>query len=175
MTLRLIIPSFELKKSFLKGLEEYKVNGEEYSFLTQSIDFDEHLQQITDHALGKNLPENWVPATTLWLAENEEWLGKINIRHSLTPHLLSQGGHIGYTLRPSARGKGFGTKMLERGLIEAKKISLDKVLITCDDKNIASARIIEKNGGVLENIVERQDGELEGIQEGKTRRYWITL
>lgn len=77
------------------------------------------------------------------------------------------GGHIGYGVRPSARGRGLATWALSVVLDEARQLGLKRVLVTCDDTNIASARTIERNGGQLEDT---RDTEL-----GHTRRYWIDL
>lgn len=94
-------------------------------------------------------------------------VGVIQLRHDLTPHLREVGGHIGYSVRPSEEGKGCATEMLRLCLEEARKLGLPKVLITCDEDNIGSARVIEKNGGVLEDI--------RATSEGSKKRYWITL
>lgn len=93
----------------------------------------------------------------------------VNIRHSLTEHLLKIGGHIGYWIRPSKRNMGYGKKILAFSLPEAKKLGISKILVTCNDNNLSSRRIIEENGGILENIVENsKDHPLK-------RRYWITM
>ncbi len=82
------------------------------------------------------------------------------------------GGNIGYGINPKYWKQGYGTKMLELGLEKAKDlIKEDKVLITCDDDNIGSSKVIENNSGILENKVKNIiDGE-----EIFTRRYWINL
>ena len=89
----------------------------------------------------------------------------MNIRHRLNAGLLRSGGHIGDGIRPSERGKGLGTSMIALALEECDKLGIKDVLMCCDDDNIASARTIEKNGGVLENKVTDDDGTV--------RRYWI--
>ncbi|SFQ07769.1 Predicted acetyltransferase [Lachnospiraceae bacterium XBB1006] len=121
---------------------------------------------------GVMLPMGYVRQTTFWLVEGERFLGEIGIRHELTPALLRYGGNIGYEVRYSESGKGYGTTMLTMALGYCKEeLKLEKVLITCDDDNIASARVIEKNGGVLENKV------VNHLERGTvlTRRYYITL
>jgi predicted acetyltransferase len=106
-------------------------------------------------------PEGWVPATTLWWVEGTEYLGRLNIRHRLTPYLLEAGGHIGYDVRRSARRRGHATAMLARGLPVAARLGIESALITCDVDNVGSRRVIESNGGVFEDE-----------REGKLR-YWI--
>ena len=91
----------------------------------------------------------------------------IDIRHRLNDYLLNFGGHIDYSVRKSERQKGYATEMLALALIECMKLNIKRVLITCDKDNIASAKTIINNGGILENEI------LEG--SGITQRYWINL
>jgi predicted acetyltransferase len=93
-------------------------------------------------------------------------LGAITLRHELSDFLLRAGGHIGYGIRPSARGRGPATWALQPVLVRAPALGLRKVLVTCGDSNLASARVIEKAGGVLQDVRE--------TELGLTRRYWIT-
>jgi predicted acetyltransferase len=101
--------------------------------------------------------EGRVPATTLWWVDGDEYLGRLTIRHRLTPHLLNVGGHIGYDVRPSARRRGHATAMLAVALPMACELGINPALITCDEDNIASRKVIEANGGVLED---NRDGKL---------------
>jgi len=96
-------------------------------------------------------PEGFVPATEFWWVDGETFLGRITIRHRLTPHLLEVGGHIGYDVRPSARRRGHATEMLRQTLPIAHRMGIDPALITCDVDNIGSRTVIERNGGVLED------------------------
>ena len=134
-------------------------------------DFREGVQRCIDHARGRNLPAGWVPAHTFWLVRDGRTLvGMVNLRHDLTPFLANEGGQIGYSVRPTERGKGYGTRMLAMTLEKARQIGLKRVLITCDERNVASARLIRKCGGILENAVpSRQPGR------EVTERYWIDL
>jgi predicted acetyltransferase len=97
-------------------------------------------------------------------------IGIIHIRIKLTDNLLRYGGHIGYAVNPKYWNMGYGKKMLALCLAKHKDlIEEDRILITCDADNIGSYKIIESNGGILENIVENEeDGE-----HFFTRRYWI--
>lgn len=96
-------------------------------------------------------PDGWVTATTYWWVEGEEYLGRLNIRHRLTPDLLEWGGHIGYDVRRSARRRGHATAMLAAGLTRAAEVGIDRALVTCDVDNVGSRRVIELNGGVYED------------------------
>jgi predicted acetyltransferase len=108
-----------------------------------------------------------VRASYFWVVEAGSYLGAITLRHELTDFLLRAGGHIGYSIRPCARRRGLATWALGSVLPEARGIGLDRVLVTCRDDNLASARAIEKNGGVLEDV--------RATELGRTRRYWIAL
>jgi len=96
-------------------------------------------------------PEGYVPDTELWWVDGDEFLGRIGIRHRLTPLLLEMGGHIGYDVRPSARRRGHATEMLRQALTIAHELGIDPALITCDVDNVGSRTVIERNGGVLED------------------------
>ena len=108
-----------------------------------------------------------VPETIFWLIGDGQFIGRTSLRHSLNPKLLQFGGHIGYEIRPTQRRKGYGKLILRLALEQARAIGLTRVLVTCDDTNIGSAKIIEYNGGVLENTV------LLAGDSVSTRRYWI--
>ena len=91
----------------------------------------------------------------------DEYLGRISIRHRLTAHLREIGGHIGYDIRPSARQCGHATAMLAAALPVARSLGIDPALLTCDEDNIASRKVIEASGGMLED---NRHGKL---------RYWV--
>ena len=96
-------------------------------------------------------PEGYVPATTLWLMDDDEYLGRIAIRHRLTDRLRQAGGHIGYDVRPSARGRGHATRMLRDALTVARGLGITTAVLTCEIDNAASLRVIERNGGVRQD------------------------
>lgn len=106
-------------------------------------------------------PSEHVPCTFLWLVEGEEYLGSIALRHELTDFLLREGGHIGYSIRPSARRQGHASTALRQTLEMASEMGMERVLITCDEDNVASRAIIEG-----------ADGEYEDSRAGR-RRYWV--
>ena len=113
----------------------------------------------------ENLPNGYVPSTLLVAKrrKDEKVVGMINIRHSLNDHLLRIGGNIGYSVRPTERGKGYGKKMLSLSLPYLKALGNIRALVTCNVTNEASRRIITSNNGVYENTV-------DGVE-----RYWIEL
>ena len=106
-------------------------------------------------------PAGYVPSTELWWVEDDEFLGRICVRHRLTPALLEMGGHIGYDVRRSARRRGHATAMLHAALGIAHEMGIDSALVTCDVGNVGSRTVIELNGGVLEDE-----------REGKLR-FWV--
>ena len=116
---------------------------------------------------GGNLPLGWVPGTEFWLEHDDAIVGCVRIRLRLTRELEDEGGHIGYDVRPSMRRRGYGTELLRLALIETRALGIERVRITCDDDNVGSIKIIERNGGVLDGHgVSRESGKL-------VRRYWI--
>ncbi|MCX4617713.1 GNAT family N-acetyltransferase [Streptomyces mirabilis] len=125
----------------------------------------ERLRQQSDRSLP--VGEGRVHATHWWIVDGETYLGAIDLRHYLNALLLEGGGHIGYSVRPSARRRGLATWALGAVLLKAPALGLDRVLLTCDDGNVGSARTIENNGGVLEDV--------RSTETGGKRRYWITL
>ena len=134
-------------------------------------DYDEWLEKLKLYENPNTVPSHLVPGSTYLAMEDDRVIGIINVRWYLNEALKKHGGHIGYFIRPSERGKGKGTKMLALCLneIRNKDKNIDKVMITCRKENIASARVMEKNGGVYEdNYIEESSGKT-------FKRYWINL
>ena len=115
------------------------------------------------------VPEGWVPATQFVCVRDGKIVGMIQVRHELNDYLAQFGGHIGYSVRPDERRKGYAAQMLHDVLPYCRAIGLERVLITCNADNEASRRTIMKNDGVYENTV------YEPGEESGTQRYWITL
>ena len=171
MTLELVFPRAELKDEYFRVMDEFEQAGESYWFFAEARkDFAAYLQKITQYAQGVNLPYSFVPFHNFWLVQdNARILGELRLRHHLTEMLAIEGGHIGYNIRPSERRKGYGTLQLRLGLEKARELGLARVLVTCDDDNLPSAKIIEANGGVL-------SGKAISPESGvPVRQYWIEL
>ncbi len=173
--MKLIKPEETYYESYQEAVMQFHERGiTAFLFLPEGLSFDEVAKYLEDHEKGIGLPEGWVPETRLWMVDEETnaFLGEVDIRHSLTDALLKFGGSIGYGVRCDRWGQGIGTKMLEHALEYAREqLHLEKVLLTCSDTNYGSARVIEKNGGVLQDRIENVvDGEPR-----LTRRYWISL
>ena len=176
-------PHLRFHRSFLDAVDEFLARGEErYSgvlvwpadesfpgvaLTREGLEEPAEFQRLVDLHLADAEPDSprprgWVPCTYLWMAEGDTFLGSISLRHSLdNPMLAEVGGHIGYSVRPSARGRGLAADALGQVVALAADRGLDRVLVTCDFDNLASARTIERSGGVYE-------GDLKG-----KRRYWI--
>ena len=132
-------------------------------------DFEDYLSRMQVLAKGENVPDGDVPRHTYFLMCGEKIIGRSEIRRRLNRELELQGGHIGADIRRSERKKGFGTLILELTLGKAKELGLEKVLITCDVNNFASAKTIEKCGGVFDReIIHEETGTF-------VSHYWIEL
>lgn len=113
----------------------------------------------------KTVPKGYVKSEEYLFYIDKKLIGMMNLRHELNDMLEKTGGHIGYSVRKGERKNGYATKMLDFALQKYREMGIQKVLITCDLDNIASAKVIEKNGGILENIINEQDNLV--------KRYWI--
>lgn len=169
MKLKLVKLELEYRRHLEEMMEEWCGTGEKivpYAIRKNDYrNFDHYLAnlEITKEKDGK------VPDTTFFCLDEERniFVGAVNIRHYLTEEMLLNAGHIGDGVRPSERRKGVATKMIGLALQECKKFGIDRVLMVCDKENIASAKSIQRNGGVLENEV-----VVGGVTE---QRYWIEL
>ena len=167
-------PNIKYKDTYISGIEQLKnegilrYQGEEIDDLRKN--FEKYLATWEERSRGENVPPDRVPDTRYWLIVDDKFVGITYFRYHLNDQLLKYGGHIGYFVVPSERKKGYGTELLKYALIKAREKGLEKVLITCDETNVGSRRIIEKCGGVLENIIdgEKADGP-------RKCRFWISL
>lgn len=146
--------------------EELRPDG--FAFLFDPrLPWGEQLDVLDREARGVALAPGRVPSDYLIGQVGPDIVGRVSIRHELTPMLLEVGGHIGYAVRPAFRRRGHATRMLELSVQRMAGLGVDRVLVTCDEDNTGSARVIERCGGVLEDIRSVADGV-----PGK-RRYWI--
>jgi predicted acetyltransferase len=151
----------------LQGHSELAIDNWEYLLgYSEGMPWTEYLEILGNESTGTNLKEGRVPATFL-IAENDgNLVGRTSIRHELNDFLFNFGGHIGYGVRPSYRRQGFATEILRQSLALINGLGVTEVLVTCAEDNVGSIKVIESQGGILENSV-----NFEGIL---WRRYWIT-
>ncbi|OAV59200.1 GNAT family N-acetyltransferase [Enteractinococcus helveticum] len=164
MTLHLRYPKPD-DENVVRALHEQLLAHDGFEFLLAQGSWDEILQTIEHEARGVNLPAGRVPADFFLVEVEGEMVGRVSIRHRLNEYLFNFGGHIGYAVAPEYRGRGYAQLILRRALDHLSTLGVDQALITCQNENLLSARVIEKCGGVLEDV--RRDGDTA------FRRYWI--
>ena len=156
------------KLEFLEMAEEFLAHGDE-RFKPLIDDPKAYFERLERFHTGTGLEPGNVPSTLFLLERGGRIIGQSALRHELNDNLRTEGGHIGYSVRPGERQKGYGTLILKLTMEEARKIGLTRVLITCDTDNIGSMRIIENNGGVLES---QGTSKISGKM---IDRYWIEI
>ena len=168
--LTLVEPSLTYKKPCLDAVREFHAAGE-YTVDAEQLGakFEELIARLTAAKDPVNAPLGELPYEDFWLMEGDEWIGKLTLRTTINAQYLHAGGHIGYEIRPSKRHLGYGTLLLRMGLEKARERGLHRVLLTCDETNVGSRKVIENNGGILENAV-----HVEG-QTVLKMRYWINV
>jgi predicted acetyltransferase len=180
-SLTLVAPDARLQASYLAALDELTAEGNGHYFdlvlpsepgfagvtyTRQTLADPETFAEFCDYTTALADPRTprpavWVTGTYLWMVVDDEVVGRVSLRHALTPWLLEVGGHIGYAVRPSARRRGHATAALGQLLPVAAGLGIDPALVTCDEDNVGSRRVIEANGGVLEDV---RNGKL---------RFWV--
>ena len=174
--LKLVLPSKDDKESALLMLDEIKAVDAglpwQYSGLAnleEATSYEDWVKEKANEKNGIDLRDGYVPCTTLFLKRmsDNKVCGSISIRHELNEFLFNFGGHIGYSVTPSERGKGYGKLQLKMALEIAKDLGIEKCLITADKTNTLSNKTIISEGGVLGNTVMWNNEPLN--------RYWINL
>jgi len=169
--MKLIKPDVGYGRSFVQAVEELRLRREDSFFRAfgRPLTVDQYIELTEKHAQRKDLPPGWVPYATFWLVNDGVFIGELHFRYVLTDYLRNYGGHIGYTIRPSERRKGYGKQLLAMALPKIKSLGYSRVLITCDETNIASQKIIEANGGIF------QQANAQGGDMPLKLLYWIDL
>ncbi|GEL78636.1 GNAT family N-acetyltransferase [Tenuibacillus multivorans] len=169
---QLVKPTIALEEAFNDYINEWKEYGEKLvpTVLRRPGDnFEVFIEKLLLAERGIGIPEGWVANSTYLLVnDNQRILGACHIRHELTETLLNIGGHVGYGVRPTERGKGYASEILRLALLKVKNMGVEQALITCNENNIASKKVILNNGGVEGQSFVEEDGNV-------VKRYWIEL
>lgn len=169
-----VLPTTSVHASFLAAMDEFAAEGAKDSQTAAWIEYNAPGWQdpeafatfvsavVADAEEDRPRISRYVPCTTLWWVDGEHYLGRLAIRHRLSDFLLEVGGHIGYDVRPSARRHGHASAMLRAALPWAESLGIERALVTCNEDNTGSIRVIEAAGGELEDV------------RGTKRRYWLS-
>jgi predicted acetyltransferase len=139
--------------AFRAGQDAMAAEGHSFGLgLQPGTTWADYLRVLADARAGANLPDHLVPSTFLVADVDGHVVGRVSIRHHLNELLRLEGGHIGYCVLPQSRRRGYATEILRQALIVARSIGIDRVLVTTDDDNVASIKVIEANGGKLDAV-----------------------
>lgn len=145
------------KEAILEMCKEYNLNNEDYNgafFIKNIIDYEEKIKELDNASNGILENPSFVPYTCYVFIIEDKIVGVGSVRHYLNEYLEKFGGHIGYSIRPSERKKGYGSKALELLINQAKEMNIEKILITCNINNIGSKKVIENNNGKFINQID---------------------
>ena len=170
----LIRPTSEYASQIAEYRQEFLDAGDSMDGcgpLRRTEDPEEYIEICKNCEDHKTVPSHLVPATQFLFVRvsDNRLVGMLQVRHEFNDYLSKYGGHIGYSVRPSERRKGYAKEMLKAVLPFCKGIGLNKVLITCSDGNIGSEKTILANGGVYESTVHEPNGDRD------LKRFWIML
>ena len=160
-------PTLADKESILNMMAEFEETQSAHDggfWDAEAFVYEDWLESNRDMEMGLGIPDGWVPAVQLVaFARDGQALGFLNLRLRLSDYLREKGGHIGYSIRPSERGKGYAKESLRQGLEVAKGKNIKQALVTCSTENPTSRAVILANGGVYEDV------------RNGTERYWIEV
>lgn len=159
-------PTLDDRETVIEMMQEFETMNSAHDggfWKGDNFDYGEWIAGNADAEMGLNIPQGWVPAVQFVGFVGDKAVGFLNLRLRLSDHLLQEGGHIGYSVRPSERGKGYAKSMLGQGVRTAISKNISRILVTCRQDNPASRAVIVANGGRLEDV------------RDKIERYWIEV
>lgn len=170
--MKFVFPCMEYEeqaKDYIKEFDGSHIHGTgALDRYLKEFSYDKWVKKVRDDIDIANVSKDWVPSLTYYYVnDSNRIVGMINIRLGLNDFLLKEGGHIGYSIRPTERRKRYGTSMLREALVFCKRIGLNRILITCDKVNLASAGVAKNCGGRLENELYSE------LYKEIIQRYWI--
>ena len=149
--------SLKHKEAILEMCKEYNINNEDYNgafFIKNIIDYEDKIKELDNASNGILDNPAFVPYTCYVFIKENKIVGVGSVRHYLNEYLEKFGGHIGYSIRPTERKKGYGSKALKLLINQAKEMNIEKILITCNINNIGSKKVIENNNGKFINQID---------------------
>lgn len=164
-------PSYEAEFRAARAEHDAEGTQQHGSGLSSDMSVPDDFAAFVDSLLALRTPEvayaqDRVPDTKLWLVDGDRYLGCLSLRHELNDYLMSYGGHLGYSVRPAERRKGYATAMTNHALGLARELGLDRILVTTEESNVASQGVVLGCGGIYEDTRVTPEGEA-------MRRYWI--
>lgn len=164
--------TMEDQKELIDMLNEIRQSDNNFEGLSnvKNVDnYEEFLEKLEKNKHQELIKPEYSPQTTYGVFDNGKLVGGFNLRHIIKGDLINHGGNIGYLIRPSERGKGYGTKLLHLALEKAQLLGIKNVLVSCRVENIGSNKVIENNGGIYENNYYDEN-------KGETyKRFWIDV
>lgn len=169
--IKLVKPSMELESKFFNMVNDYIINDLDTldrDYFRDDFNFIKYIENIEELSKSIGLDNGIIPKSEWWVINQDgDIIGTVRLRHKLEGEIdKDEHGHIGYDIAPRFRRKGFGKEILKLVLQKAKEFNMNKVLITCDEDNIGSIKIIESNNGVFESEI---------ISSELVFRYWIEI
>ena len=167
--LTFVLPDERHRADVLAFYAEFETANETCIGYNHHSDFDKWLREMQNRKTGENLPEGYVRENFYLCYDEAELVGVLSLKFELTPYLLNFGGHVGYAVKLSKRNRGYATAMMQQCVQLAGVLGFERLLLVCDEDNIASEKVIRKCGGIFED--QRYDDD-----EGEfVKRYWINV
>jgi predicted acetyltransferase len=166
------MPRAEDEQSFRRAVSEFEKHDPHWTFafhFEEAGDFQEYVKRMEGWSKGVGVPDGFVPNAFFVAVVDRIVVGRLSLRHYLCEKIELIGGHIGYGVVPSYRRRGYATEMLRQAIPFCRSLGIERALITCDDSNVASQRVVEACGGVLETILRCPE---TGVPK---RRYWLSI